>query len=166
MAYRVLVGLVTAWRLADWPTRRSPPSVKATMLGVVRAPSAFSMTRTSLPSRMATQELVVPRSIPMTLLMFAPFSGQRWPEAPAPSLQRLIAVDVWDRPDRNKGKRQIFRSGVSQFQVSRFPDRAQPCPGPASSGAGALATTTMAGRSRRPCSVQPCDHAWTTVPGG
>ena len=69
MAYNVLVGLVTAWRLADWPTRRSPLSVKATMLGVVRAPSAFSMTRTSLPSRMATQELVVPRSIPITLLI-------------------------------------------------------------------------------------------------
>ncbi len=39
------------------------------MLGVVRAPSAFSMTRTSLPSMMATQEFVVPRSIPITLLM-------------------------------------------------------------------------------------------------
>ena len=33
-----------AWRLAGMPTRRSPLSVKATMLGVVRAPSAFSMT--------------------------------------------------------------------------------------------------------------------------
>ncbi len=40
------------------------------MLGVVRAPSAFSITRTSLPSMIATQELVVPRSIPMTLLMY------------------------------------------------------------------------------------------------
>ena len=65
----VFVGLVTAWRLADWPTRRSPLSEKATMEGVVRAPSLFSITRPSLPSMMATQEFVVPRSIPITLLM-------------------------------------------------------------------------------------------------
>jgi hypothetical protein len=63
------MGLVTAWRLADWPTRRSPFLAKATMEGVVRAPSAFSITLTSLPSMMATQELVVPRSMPMTLLI-------------------------------------------------------------------------------------------------
>jgi len=44
MAKKVLSGLVTAWRLAGWPTRRSPSSVKATIEGVVRAPSAFSMT--------------------------------------------------------------------------------------------------------------------------
>src|SRR5690606_29415939 len=62
----VFSGLVTAWRLAGWPTRRSPSEVKATMDGVVRAPSAFSMTLASLPSMTATQELVVPRSIPIT----------------------------------------------------------------------------------------------------
>ena len=39
------------------------------MDGVVRAPSAFPMTFACVPSIMATQELVVPRSIPMTLLM-------------------------------------------------------------------------------------------------
>src|SRR5215210_5792948 len=71
MAYRVLDGLVTAWRFADCPTSRSPFLAKATMEGVVRAPSAFSMTRVSLPSMMATQELVVPRSMPMTLLIRA-----------------------------------------------------------------------------------------------
>src|SRR6188768_3501426 len=65
-ANRVLVGLVTAWRLAGWPTRRSPSLEKATMDGVVRAPSAFSMTLGLLPSMTATQLLVVPRSIPMT----------------------------------------------------------------------------------------------------
>jgi hypothetical protein len=44
-------------RLAD---KRSPSSVNATMDGVVRAPSAFSITlpRGSLPSMTATQELV------------------------------------------------------------------------------------------------------------
>ena len=69
----VLVGLVTAWRLAGWPTRRSS-SVKATIEGVVRAPSEFSITRAWLPSMMATQELVVPRSIPITLPMFRSLS--------------------------------------------------------------------------------------------
>src|SRR6185369_9314155 len=63
----VFSGLVTAWRLAGWPTRRSPSSVKATIDGVVRAPSEFSMTFGDLPSMTATQEFVVPKSIPMTL---------------------------------------------------------------------------------------------------
>ena len=39
------------------------------MLGVVRAPSEFSMTLGVLPSMIATQLLVVPRSIPMILPM-------------------------------------------------------------------------------------------------
>src|SRR5712691_7827994 len=62
-------GLVTAWRLAGCPTSRSPSSVKATIEGVVRMPSAFSITFGVLPSITATHELVVPRSIPMTLPM-------------------------------------------------------------------------------------------------
>src|SRR6185437_10208029 len=44
-------------------------SVKATIEGVVRAPSAFSMTFAALPSITETQEFVVPRSMPITLLM-------------------------------------------------------------------------------------------------
>src|SRR5262249_36497774 len=50
--------------------------------GVVRMPSAFSMTLGVLPSITATQELVVPRSIPMTLAMVLnPFLCGRsgWP---------------------------------------------------------------------------------------
>src|SRR5919197_4614042 len=66
----VLVGLVTAWRLATVPTRRSPDWAKATTDGVVRPPSAFSMTVGSPPSSTAMNELVVPRSIPMVLPMF------------------------------------------------------------------------------------------------
>src|SRR3984885_13631332 len=69
MAKKVRSGLVTAWRLAGWPTRRSPSSLKATMDGVVRMPSAFSMTFGVLPSITATHEFVVPRSIPMTFPM-------------------------------------------------------------------------------------------------
>jgi hypothetical protein len=45
-----VLGLVTAWRLAGWPTSVSPSSVNATMDGVVRAPSAFSTTL-GLPCR-------------------------------------------------------------------------------------------------------------------
>src|SRR4051794_26996404 len=56
--------LVTAWRLATSPTSTSPFLAKATMDGVVRAPSALAMTVGSPPSSTATTELVVPRSIP------------------------------------------------------------------------------------------------------
>src|SRR6185437_12661457 len=49
-------------------------SVKATIEGVVRMPSAFSMTFGVLPSMTATHELVVPRSMPMTLPMVLPLN--------------------------------------------------------------------------------------------
>src|SRR5687768_14870257 len=65
----VLVGFVTAWRLASWPTSRSPVLVKATTLGMVRPPSADAMTVGSPPSMTATTEFVVPRSMPMILPM-------------------------------------------------------------------------------------------------
>src|SRR5881628_3211180 len=65
----VLVGLVTAWRLATVPTRRSPDWAKATTDGVVRPPSAFGMTVGSPPSRTAMHEFVVPRSIPIVFAM-------------------------------------------------------------------------------------------------
>jgi hypothetical protein len=42
------------------------------MEGVVRAPSEFSMTLGLPPSMMATQELVVPRSMPMIFPMMFP----------------------------------------------------------------------------------------------
>src|SRR6201997_244034 len=68
-AKKVRSGLVTACRVAGWPTNLSPSSVKATIDGVVRMPSAFSITFEFLPSITATHELVVPRSIPMTFPM-------------------------------------------------------------------------------------------------
>src|SRR5579863_2462064 len=68
-ANNVFCGLVTAWRLAGWPTSTSLSLVKATMDGVVRSPSLFSITRGLPPSMMATHELVVPRSIPITFAM-------------------------------------------------------------------------------------------------
>src|SRR4051812_28121249 len=66
----VFSGLVTAWRLATVPTRRSPDLEKATTDGVVRPPSAFSMTVGSPPSSTAMHEFVVPRSMPMVLPMW------------------------------------------------------------------------------------------------
>src|SRR5262249_1512292 len=92
MAKNVFMGFVTACRLAGRPVSLSPSSVKATMEGVVLAPSAFSRTLGLVPSMTATHELVVPRSMPMTLaissiLSFAadrssPKPGPRLPEVP------------------------------------------------------------------------------------
>src|SRR5262245_59932853 len=65
----VFSGFVTAWRLATWPTRISPSLVKATTEGVRRLPSWFEMTTGLPPSITATTELVVPRSMPITLPM-------------------------------------------------------------------------------------------------
>ena len=57
----VFSGLVTAWRLATWPTSRSPVFVNATTDGVSRPPSGLVITTGSPPSMTATTELVVPR---------------------------------------------------------------------------------------------------------
>ena len=65
----VFSGFVIAWRLATWPTSRSPVFEKATTDGVVRLPSALGMTTGSPPSMTATHEFVVPRSIPIILLI-------------------------------------------------------------------------------------------------
>ena len=78
IANNVFSGLVTACRLAGWPTSRSP-SAKAIIDGVVRAPSAFSITRGSEPSITATHEFVVPRSMPITFaIISAPFPDHMW----------------------------------------------------------------------------------------
>jgi hypothetical protein len=68
MEKMVSFGLVIAWRLATWPTSRSPVLVKATTEGVVRLPSELGMTLASPPSMTATTLLVVPKSMPMILL--------------------------------------------------------------------------------------------------
>src|SRR5438270_8731657 len=62
-----------ACRLATCPTSRSPVFVKPTTDGVVRPPSSFGMTLGSPPSMTATQELVVPRSIPIILAITGSF---------------------------------------------------------------------------------------------
>src|SRR5574341_1756107 len=67
----VLSGFVMACRLAICPTSRSPFSVMATTDGVVLLPSEFAITTGSPPSMTATQELVVPRSMPMTFAILS-----------------------------------------------------------------------------------------------
>src|ERR1700748_3887973 len=81
MAKKVNSGLVTPWRLAGWPIRSSPSGAKATIEGVVRAPSAFSLAWGEEPSMLATQELVVPRSMPITLAIL---SSSHWAWSPDP----------------------------------------------------------------------------------
>ena len=68
-AKMVSCAFVTACLLAGWPTNFSLFSKNATIEGVVLAPSAFSKTFACEPSMIATHELVVPRSIPITLLI-------------------------------------------------------------------------------------------------
>ncbi len=87
----VFSGLVMACRLATWPTRISPSLVKATTEGVRRLPSWLGMTVGLPPSITATTELVVPRSIPITLLMV---SSVRAPE-PDPWLGPTAAAPPW-----------------------------------------------------------------------
>src|SRR6266852_3667631 len=65
----VFSGLVTDWRLATWPTRRLPSFANATTEGVVRPPSEFVITVGSPPSMTATTEFVVPKSMPIILLI-------------------------------------------------------------------------------------------------
>ena len=62
-------GFVIAWRFATSPTSTSPVLENATTDGVVREPSAFGITTGSPASRTETTELVVPRSIPIILLI-------------------------------------------------------------------------------------------------
>src|SRR5689334_15620484 len=68
-------ALVTAWFFAGCPVRTSPLRANATTEGVVREPSEFAMTVGSPPSRTATTELVVPRSMPTARAMFLPPMG-------------------------------------------------------------------------------------------
>src|SRR4051812_995675 len=91
----VFSGFVTACRLATCPTSRSPLFVKATTEGVRRLPSGLVITTGSPPSMTATTELVVPRSIPMILLIVflrprasLPHHGHRSTAPAAPQRQR------------------------------------------------------------------------------
>jgi hypothetical protein len=68
----VFFALVTAWRLAGAPTRTLAVVGVGDDRGVVRAPSEFSITLGLPPSMIATQLLVVPRSMPMIFAIGLP----------------------------------------------------------------------------------------------
>src|SRR5437763_4929503 len=94
MAKTVLKGLVMACRLAICPTRRSLSSVKPTTDGVVRLPSRLGITCGVVTSTTATQELVVPRSMPMIVDMPGLRYGNRFltsSGAPARDAERRAA---------------------------------------------------------------------------
>ena len=69
MENTVFAGFVIACRFATSPTSRSPDLEMPTTEAVVRPPSALGMMVGCPPSMTATTELVVPRSMPMILLM-------------------------------------------------------------------------------------------------
>ena len=74
MEKTVFSGLVIACRFATSPTSRSPFLETPTTEAVVRPPSAFGMMVGCPPSITATTEFVVPRSMPMILLMCPDYS--------------------------------------------------------------------------------------------
>ena len=65
----VFSGLVMAWRLATWPTSRSPLLVNATTDGVVRVPFLVGDHGRLAGFHDGDTELVVPRSIPIIFPM-------------------------------------------------------------------------------------------------
>src|ERR1700738_3815391 len=120
IAKNVFSGLVTAWRFAAWPTRRSPDSVKATIEGVVRAPSVFSMTLALVPSITATHELVVPRSIPMTLLMDTSCQKQNRtaPEGTVSIPREVTAANIGDLTIYMCGEEPPATGGAAPLRIA------------------------------------------------
>src|SRR3954463_2492353 len=158
-AKKVRSGLVTAWRLAGWPTRRSPSSVTATIEGVVRMPSEFSMTLAFLPSITATHEFVVPRSIPMTFPMvlislFLRQAGwaQKAPEPKPPKIKHSRYCDGWGSYRRGGGARKD-RTQVSAVKTLGF---GRTYPGCTALAGEELLTGPAIGRHRLPHSAPPC----------
>src|SRR5579871_4889878 len=123
-------GLVTACRLAGWPTRRSPSSVNATIDGVVRAPSEFSITLGVEPSMTATHELVVPRSMPITFAILFPLflrgtAGPQSARALKEALRRAVQASGLALPIP-VCHRQISAGRISAGSAQIAPEPASP----------------------------------------
>src|SRR2546428_4981690 len=96
----VFSGFVIAWRLATCPTRISPSFVNPATEGVSRLPSWFAITVGLPPSTIATTELVVPRSMPITFAMSnLPFSWSRCDGADRPLRRLTTSNDANDSDD-------------------------------------------------------------------
>src|SRR5829696_5893169 len=121
----VFSGFVTAWRFATAPTRRSPPWANATTEGVVRAPSAFSITVGSLPSSTPMHEFVVPRSIPIVLAMWCSLSPSlRGRKGVQPLLVENLSRCIADRTplcSATASWAQSRAAGDQSFARSSFP---------------------------------------------
>src|SRR6266516_5424638 len=129
----VFCGFVTCWRFAGAPTSRWPSFVNATTDGVVRPPSAFGMTAGSPPSITATQELVVPRSIPIVFAMLESPSVERTP-GPSPCvLLNGIASDASVRKSQSDSSRLTSRLAHSARASKR---RRRPCEAPSRNHSG------------------------------
>ena len=151
----MLAGLVTAWRLASWPTRRSPVLVKATTDGTVRPPSADAMTVGSPPSMTATTEFVVPRSMPMILPMVRGCSLVRvglgcsgWSVRWVVGWSRVAATAT-----RRRAEDAVAQAVAAAELVDDLAVRAGPCPGRWRSPRAREGRT--AGRAMRRSSVTP-----------
>src|SRR6185312_15729951 len=174
-ANSVFCGLVTAWRLADWPTSTSSSLVKATIEGVVRSPSLFSITRGLPPSMIATHELVVPRSMPITLLMRAapkysrpcsPKLGLLGQVSRPPGARRSLRDDDPSRPQQpaielvprldhlqhrvwRRLRRLLHQHGLVLMGVERLPRRIElPDPGLLKSALQQFERRFLTGRKR------------------
>src|SRR5688572_4587959 len=127
MLKTVFSGLVIAWRLATWPTRRSPDFAKATTDGVIRPPSALVMTCGSPPSITATTEFVVPRSMPMILPMRSVLlrvvcdADER--RADHPVMQAVAALQLADHFVVGSGGRVLVNDRLVQVGVERLAHR-------------------------------------------
>src|SRR5688500_19459982 len=128
MLKTVFSGLVIAWRLATWPTRRSPLLGKPTSDGVVRPPSALVMSWGSPPSMTATTEFVVPRSMPMilpmgrsVLLRVVRHSDEARPDHPV--VQAVSALHLADHFVVSMVGGLLVRDRLVQVRVARLRDR-------------------------------------------
>ena len=96
--------------------------------GVVRSPSEFSMTLTSLPSMTATQEFVVPRSMPIILPMFS------FPSFRGPALRGDRLPLYWRSPQNFNAASALLRPSPlrpastvhSTYSPSAIPGRPTP----------------------------------------
>ena len=149
MEKTVFSGLVTAWRLATWPTSRSSALVNATTDGVSLLPSGLVTTVGSLPPWTATTEFVVPKSMPMILLMrFCP----RGPRVAGPNLAAALRA----RPSINLTCSELLKCELPNVKSwTRPPGGEDPAPALHAGGRFADKNVVEASRLRnRPCTIR------------
>ncbi len=133
------------------PASRSPLSVKATMEGVVREPSALGMTVASPPSHTAITDRVMYRSIPTALPMRNSFACH--PRRPRVSgggglsSREVACPRARRRADTGRGFRPC--QGVTGRRATPAPDGAKFGPSSPGSAGGHAARATSRGARRK-----------------